>query len=152
MSIFDRATPEGINDTFLEEHAEQMKRYLFFKSEDYAYNDVWSIRYDGVEYVDKRNTDFWDIYRGAVMMIELDLRTSHKKGAANIKVRKHVELRHIRDLEKIFFQDIENGKYITYKKSKYYEKQNHYWLIRPFAKYISSIYPIYKYKLNYDYK
>ena len=151
MSVFDRATPEGLNDAYLEEHAD-MKKYLFFKSEDYAYNDVWFIRYAGVDYVDKRNTDFWDVYQSAITMIEIDLRTTHKKGAANIKVRKHVEMRHIRDLEKIFFQDIENGKYITYKGRKYYEKQNHYWLIKSFAKYISGVYPIYKYKLNYDYK
>ena len=113
MSIFDRATPEGLNDAYLEEYA-YMKKYLFFKSNDCSYNDVWLIRYGGIEYVDIRNTDFWEVYQSAVTMVEIDLRNSHKKGAANIKVRKHIELRHIRVLEKIFFEDIENGKYITH--------------------------------------
>ena len=140
MSIFDRITPEGLNDTYLEEHA-RMKRDIFD-------DNVWGIEYAGVNYVDKDNTDFWEIYNLAVDRVTLELHLTHKKGASNIKVRKHIEMRHIRSLEKIFLDELEKGEFITYKGNKYYKKQKHSNLITPFAREISSIWPIYKYKLS----
>lgn len=142
MSIFDRITPEGLNDAYLEEHA-RLKRDIFG-------DDVWGINYAGVDYVwaHKDYTDFWDIYNRAVSCVELELHLTHKKGASNIKVRKHIEMRHIRELEKIFLDELEKGEFITYKGNKYYKKQEHLNLITPFAREISSIWPIYKYKLS----
>ena len=140
MSIFDRITPEGLNDTYLEEHA-RMKRDIFGDS-------VWGIEYADAFYVDKNNTDFWEIYNLAIARVTLELCLTRKKGASNIKVRKHIEMSHIRRLEKIFLDELENGEFITYKGNKYYKKQNHSNLITPFAREISTIWPIYKYKLS----
>lgn len=142
MSIFDRATPEGLNDAYLEEHA-RLKSDIFG-------HDVWGINYVGVDYVcaDKDYTDFWNIYNRAISRVELELRDTHKKGAANIKVRKHVEMYHIRKLEKIFLDELNNGEYLTYKGKRYYKKQEHLNLITSFAREISGIWPIYKYKLS----
>lgn len=142
MSIFDRITEEGINDAYLEEHA-RLKTDIFG-------HDVWGINYADVDYVcgNKDYTDFWDIYNRAVLRVTNELYLTHKKGAANIKVRKHIELHHIRRLEKIFLDELNNGVYLTYKGKRYYKKQEHLNLITPFAREISRIYPIYKYKLS----
>ena len=120
MGVFDRATEEGLNDAYLEEHAE-FKHYLFFVNEDDKNsNHAWGIVYNGVEYVDFRNTDFWEVYLSAVGLIERALRNTHRKGAARIKVRKHIEDRHIRQLEKIFFDYLDHREFLTYKKTRYY--------------------------------
>ena len=142
MSIFDRVTEEGINDAYLEEHA-RLKRDIFE-------HDVWGINYAGADYVlgDKDYTDFWDIYHRAVSRVELELHLTHKKGAANIKVRKHVEMHHIRRLQQIFLDVLDHGEYLTYKGKRYYKKQEHLNLVTPFAREISGIWPIYKYKLS----
>ena len=145
MSIFDRTTPEGLNDAYLEEHA-IIKRDIFGR-------DVWGINYAGINYVsadysDMQNTDFWDIYKFAISRVELELHDTHKKGAANIKVRKHVEMYHIRRLKQIFLDVLDHGEYLTYKGKRYYKEQEHLNLITPFAREISGIWPIYKYKLS----
>ena len=140
MSVFDRTTEEGINDTFLEAHAE-ISKDLFNK-------EIWRIRYAGVAYVNEHNTDFWDVYNRAVSCVQLYLYLTHKKGAANIKVRKHIDMCHVIKLKKIFFDELNNGEYITYKGERYYKNQEHSNLVIPFAREISRIYPIYKYKLS----
>ena len=142
MSVFDRITSEGLNDAYLEEHAQL--RY------DILGCNVWEINYAGVDYVwaNKDYMDFWEIFSRAVSRVSLELYETHKKGAAKIRVRKHIEMHHIRRLEKIFFDELNNGEYLTYKGKRYYKKQEHLNLITPFAREISQIYPIYKYKLS----
>lgn len=142
MSIFDRVTEEGINDAYLEEHA-RLKYDIFG-------HDVWGINYAGVDYVCAKldYMDFWDIYSRAVSRVSLELYETHKKGAVKIKVRKHVDVYHFRKLEKIFLDELNNGEYLTYKGKRYYKKQEHLNLVTPFAREISQIYPIYKYKLS----
>ena len=149
MSIFDRATEEGLNDAFLEEHA-KFNHYIFFVNDgDKNPNLPWGIDYNGVKYVDFRNTDFWEVYRDAIRLIERALRNTHRKGASLIKVRKHIETRHIRQLEKIFFDYLDHGEFLTYKKTRYYKRVNHINDMAPvFAKELSGIYPLYKYKLS----
>lgn len=146
MSIFDRTTPEGLNDEYLKEHAD-IRRDFRWNSNT---GEAQVITYAGVRYCNFLNTDFWEIYHKAVDMVQLELRDTHKKGAARIKVHKHIDPVSLIKIQKIFKDELEKGKCITFEGKIFYARDDHSAAIHPIAKYISGLYPIYKYKIFKD--
>jgi len=146
MSVFDRMTPEGLSDEYLREHA-QIKREFHIGP---GVGKAWCIQYAGVRYCNLLNTDFWEIYHKAVGMVQLELRDTHKKGATRIKVTKHIDACDLIKIQKIFRDELEKGDTITFEGEKLYAYGDHSTAIRLIAKYISGVYPIYKYKIFKD--
>jgi len=146
MSVFDRMTPEGLNDEYLKEHADIYREFHIGPGK----GEVWRIDYAGVRYCNLMHTDFWNVYHKAVDMVRLELRLTHKKGAACIKVNKHIDACDLIKIQKIFLNELEKGDSITFEGKKLYACGDHSAAIRPIAKYISGAYPIYKYKLFKD--